>query len=108
MQEYFSWATLATYSGAILAVSLITQFIKDLGPISKIPTRVTAYVVAVLIMLAAMLFTDGFSWSGLGLTLINAVVVALAANGAHDALDERERIICLANENEEPEEEPEE
>ena len=87
MNEYFTWGYLATYGGAVLAVALITQFIKNLGFIKRIPTRVTSYVVAVVIMLAALAFTGGFSLSSGVLTLINAVIVSLASNGTYDALD---------------------
>ena len=88
MNEYLTWEFLSTYAGAILAVTLITQFIKGVGFIDKIPTRITSYFVAVIIMLAALVFTGGLSLSSGVLTLINAVVVSLAANGTHDALSE--------------------
>ena len=86
MNEYFTWELLASYTGAILAVTLITQFIKNLGFIAKIPTRVTSYVVALIIMILALVFTGNFTWGGAVLTIINSVVVSLAANGTRDAL----------------------
>ena len=88
MQEYFTWEMLATYTGAILAVSLITQFVKNIRFIRRIPTRITAYVAAVLVMIAALFFTGKLTIANVGLTIINAVIVALAANGTHDALSE--------------------
>ncbi len=102
MNEYFTWEAIATYAGAVLAVTLITQFIKGIGFIDKIPTRITAYVVAVVVMTAAMFFTGSFSWANLVLNFINAVIVALAANGAHDALAEKTNN-KLSAENEQPE-----
>ena len=42
MNEFFTWAVLLTYAGATLATSLITQLIKGLGFIDKIPTRITS------------------------------------------------------------------
>lgn len=86
MNEYFTWELLGSYTGAILAVALITQFIKNLGFIKKIPTRVTSYVVALIIMILALIFTGNFTWGGAVLTIINAVVVSLASNGTRDAL----------------------
>lgn len=88
MNEYFSWAYIATYAGAVLAVTLITQFVKGVGFIDRIPTRFTAYIIAVIVMLGAMFFTGSFSWPNFALTFVNAFIVALAANGAHDALAE--------------------
>ena len=106
MQEYFTWAQLATYTGAILAVTLITQFIKGIGFIDRIPTRITAYIVAVIIMIAALGFTGELTAANVGLTIINAVIVALAANGTHDALAEPVGVPIItdrgANEDDEP------
>ena len=46
--EFFTWAVLLTYAGATLATSLITQLIKGLGFIDKIPTRITSYAIALV------------------------------------------------------------
>ena len=86
MNEFFTWTTLATYAGATLATSLITQLIKGLGFIDKIPTRITSYAIALVVLLAATFFTGGLTLEAGALCVINAVVVSLAANGAYDAL----------------------
>lgn len=85
MNEFLTWDVLTTYSGVILAVTIITQFIKDIGFIAKIPARITAYFVATIVMMLALLFTGTFTWSAFALTFINAIFVALAANGTFDA-----------------------
>ena len=86
MNEFFTWTALATYSGATLATALFTQVLKGIGFIDKIPTRVTSYVIAVLVLLAATLFTGSFKAGNAALCLINAAVVSLASNGAFDAV----------------------
>ncbi len=86
MNEFFTWTTLATYAGATLATSLITQLIKGLGFIDKIPTRITSYAIALVVLLAATFFTGGLTLEAGALCVINAVVVSLAANGAYDAV----------------------
>lgn len=86
MNDFLTWDILTTYSGTILAVTIVTQFIKDLGFISKIPARIVAYFVSVIIMITALFFTGTFAWSAFVLTFINAIFVALAANGAYDAI----------------------
>ena len=86
MNEYSAWTTLATYAGATLATSLITQLIKGLGFIDKIPTRITRYAIALVVLLAATFFTGGLTLEAGALCVINAVVVSLAANGAYDAV----------------------
>ena len=86
MNEFFTWTTLGTYAGATLAVTLITQLIKGIGWIDRIPTRITSYVVALVVLLAASAVAGELTWATAGLNVINAVVVALAANGAFDGV----------------------
>ena len=86
MNEFFTWTTLATYAGATLATSLITQLIKGLGFIDKIPTRITSYAIALVVLLASTFFTGGLTLEAGALCVINSVVVSLAANGAYDAV----------------------
>lgn len=88
MNEFFTWATLGTYAGATLAVTLITQLVKGIGWIDRIPTRVTSYVVALVVLLAASAVARELTWATAGLCVVNAVVVALAANGAFDGVNE--------------------
>ena len=91
--EFFTWAVLLTYAGATLATSLVTQLIKGVGFIDKIPTRLTSYVIALVVLIAprggataATFFTGGLTLEAGALCVINAVVVSLAANGAYDAI----------------------
>lgn len=86
MNDFFTWANLATYSGALLATGFFTQLLKGVGFIDKIPTRLTSYVIAVIIMLAGTFFMGNFTASNAVLCLVNAVVVSLASNGAYDAV----------------------
>lgn len=84
MNDFFTWELLASYSGAILAVTIITQFVKGIGFIDRIPTRFVSYVIAVVILILAQAFTGVLTVAAAALTLINAVVVSLAANGTYD------------------------
>lgn len=85
MNDFFTWNLLGTYSGAILAATLITQFVKGVGFIDRIPTRFVSWIVAVIVLILAQLFTATLSWSSAIMTLLNAVVVSLASNGTYDA-----------------------
>lgn len=85
MNEFFTWAALGTYAGAVLFVTLVTQLIKGIGFIDRLPTRAVSYAVALLVLLAANAVTGGLTWATAGLCFVNAVVVSLAANGAFDA-----------------------
>lgn len=86
MNEFFTWNALATYSGATLATGFFTQILKGVGFIDKIPTRVTSYIVSVLVLLGATLFTQSFTVGNALLCFVNAAVVSLASNGAYDAV----------------------
>lgn len=85
MEELFTWQILATYAGATLATSLITQLLKGLPLIKKAPTRLVSYVLALLILLLSTLFTGQLTLQGGLLCFINAAVVSFASNGAFDA-----------------------
>ena len=86
MEGFFTWQTLLTYSGATLATTIITQLLKEINALDKLPSRVLSYFTAALVMTASVLATKGFAWADMAMALINAVVVALAANGAFDAV----------------------
>lgn len=85
MQDLFTWNILATYAGAVLATALVTQMLKNIPGIQKLPTRVFSYIVAFIILILAAIFTDTLSLSTVLLTLLNAALVSFASNGAFDA-----------------------
>ncbi len=81
----FTWEQLATIAGATLATLLIVQLLKlPLDKVWKIPTRIIAYVIALVVMILATHFTIGLTWSNVGLAALNSVIVALAAMGAYE------------------------
>ena len=81
----FSWEDLATIAGATMATLIIVQLLKlPLDRVWKIPTRIVAYVIALILLLLATSFTAGLTWSTGLLTAVNAVIVALAAMGAYE------------------------
>lgn len=81
----FSWEQLATISGASLATMLIVQLLKlPLDKVWKIPTRIVVFVIAAVVMLLATYFTKGLSADTSILTILNAVIAALAAMGGYE------------------------
>ena len=82
--EPFTWEYLATIAGATVATLLIVQLLKlPLDKVWKIPTRIV-YVIALIILLLATLFTGSLTVQSGVLTAVNAVIVALAAMGAYE------------------------
>ena len=84
MQEFFTWAMLGTYAGAVLATTLITQLVKEW--LKAVPTRIVSYVIALGVLLAAAAFNNSLTLADGALCLLNAVIVSLAANGGFDAV----------------------
>ena len=83
--EPFTWQQLATIAGATAAVLLIVQLLKlPIDKVWKIPTRIVVYVISLIILLLATLFTDGLTVQTGLLTAVNACIVALAAMGAYE------------------------
>ena len=81
----FTWAQLATIAGATLATLLVVQLLKlPIDKVWKIPTRIVAYVIALIVMLLATHFTVGITWNNGILAAVNAVIVALAAMGSYE------------------------
>lgn len=92
IQDYFSWSSLMTCSGATLVTTLLTQFFKDFKPFKGIPTRLFSYIIAVIVMVLAMVFGGDFSIENAAISLVNAVIVALASNGAFDAVSGNQEV----------------
>ena len=78
MNEFFTWELLATYSGACVATGILVEFLKGLLP------GLLSYLTAAAILLAAQLFTGTLTLSGGMLSLLNAILVSLAAGGGYE------------------------
>lgn len=83
--EPFTWKQLATIAGAAAMTLLIVQLLKlPIDKVWKIPTRIVVYIIALIIMILAQIFTDGLTVNTALLTVFNAVIVALSAMGAYE------------------------
>ena len=89
-EQFFTWGDLVTYGGAVMAVLIITEFTKDLPGIRRIPTRLWAYLIAlVLLVLAAVFTADELRAEDILLCFVNGVIVAMAAVGSYHAVQEQ-------------------
>ena len=87
--RFFTWGDLITYGGAVMAVLIITEFTKDLPGIRRIPTRLWAYLIAlVLLVLAAVFTAEELRAEDVLLCFVNGVLVAMAAVGSYHAVQE--------------------
>ena len=84
-ETFFTWDQLSSYAGATIAVILFVEFTKDIPGIKRIPTRVWAYIIAVVLLILSTVFTsDNITPAVILLCFINAVIVAMAAVGGYD------------------------
>lgn len=84
--ESFDWNILRSHAGAALAVALLTQITKNIPCVRRIPTQLWSYILALVTLLLALTFGPGFALSDAALTLFNAALVSLTANGGYAAL----------------------
>lgn len=85
--EFFDWAMLGTYAGAVMAVGILTQLTKGIKWIEKIPTQIWSYMLSLIVLILAQVFGAGISVDGAVLAVFNAAIVSLAANGGYEALN---------------------
>lgn len=91
--SFYTWGMLATYAGCLAATMIITQFLKPIWP-QKIATQFLSYIIAVVILILANLFIGSLTWETAGISVLNAVVIALAANGAfNDIVEMRNKVM---------------
>ena len=84
--NFFDWSYLGTFAGALAAVALITQMIKNLPGIKRVPTQLTSWILAVVVLLLAHAFGGTLDAKSAVLCLFNGAMVSLAANGGYEAL----------------------
>lgn len=84
--ELLNWSALSGSTGAALAVSALTQLTKDLPGVRRLPTQLWSYFWALITLLLALIFENGFSIEGSVLAAFNAALVSLAANGGYAAI----------------------
>ena len=90
--EMFTWEYLASAAGATAAVTVLTQFIKGVPFIEKVPTQLVSYVISLLVMFAASFFTGALTGATAALIPLNAVVVMLASNGAYETVSKKKAV----------------
>lgn len=83
--EPFSWEYLATIGGAAALTLLICQFLKvPLDHVWRIPTRLLAYLIALVIIIIATACTTGLTPSTALMAFVNAFLAALSAYGSYE------------------------
>ena len=85
MTEFITWEILSTYAGATAMTTAVVEFFKMITKDKyKIPTQIVSYIIALIVLLTAQLFTGGLTLSNGILNIFNALIVATASNGVYD------------------------
>ena len=80
MNEFVTWTTLGTYAGAVMMVTIITQFLKQ-TPLKNINTQLLAYIISVAILIGAEAF------NGSALTVQGVVLCLLSLACGYFSMD---------------------
>lgn len=83
---FFNWEYLATFAGCMVAVGILTELLKNVGFIAKIPTQLFSWVMAFVILILAQLFTGNLTVDSAVISILNAAVISLATNGGYEAI----------------------
>lgn len=88
MNEFMTLETLATFAGLVTAVALIVQFTKSLIKKKFNDAYVRVYALVVSLILTFIFAGEGYSIDGIVLTVINAVIVTIAAMGGYEIISD--------------------
>ena len=86
MVELYTWEALATSAGCCALTAALTQLLKGIGWLKRVPAQLLSYLLTVAVYFPALYFTDGLRLETGVLALLNCAVISLAANGAYDAV----------------------
>ena len=86
MNDFFTLASLLTFTGCVAGTNIVTQLLKEIKWLKGISTRFVSYFIALAVMLVANAINGTLTVEVVFLSIVNAVGVAFAANGAYDAV----------------------
>ena len=84
--EFLDWSILASHTGALTMVLVITQLTKNIGVLKKIPTQIWSYAISLMVLYPAYYFTGQLNASNAVLIIFNGMIIALSSNGGFAAL----------------------
>ena len=83
MNELVTPQTLGEYATAITLTNMLTQFVKNIPGIKRIPTQIVSVFLAYIVLVVSAYLTGKLSTDFCVLNAFNAVVVSFAANGVY-------------------------
>ena len=86
MNEFMTMEMLATFAGLVAAVALIVQFTKSVVKKRFGDASVRLYAFAIALVLTFLFAPAGTGAQGVVLTIINAILVCMAAMGSYEVI----------------------
>lgn len=86
MDNFITLDFLSTFGGMVTVVVLITEFTKELiGRLTKgLPTKYIVFLYSLLTIISYQIMSNTFDASKLFLTVVNAIVLTMTAQGAYE------------------------
>lgn len=84
MDKFFTYEMLLTYATCVTAVFGVTQFIKDLPAIKKIPTKYVSFFISLAIVIITNIAVNNFKISNILLYILSSIFISMNANGIYD------------------------
>lgn len=87
MEEFFTLDILQTYAGMVAAVTIMVQFSK--GFLKEAPdwwVRILAFTTSMVLQAFVLYVSQGITVETIGLGILNAVLITLAAIGTYEVI----------------------
>lgn len=82
--DFITMETLATFAGLVAAVSIVVQFSKSIVKKRFGDAAVRVYTFIIALILTFIFARSGTGIEGIVLTIINSIIIAIAAMGAYE------------------------
>ena len=93
MNEFLTWEMLLDYAILVIVVIAIVQFTKEIKFIKSLPTKYWSLIISFILIISANLYMGLFEWSHMMIYFINAILVSLTTNGAHNFVIDKDKKI---------------
>jgi len=84
MEQFFSWGMLLNWATFVSVIFGVTQFLKDIKYINKIPTKYMSFFIAFVILFITHIATGTFAYTDILLYFLSAIFAGMNANGIYD------------------------
>lgn len=84
MDSFLTIQDLLKYTTFISVVFTITEFIKNIKFIKKIPTKYFSFFISLVLLITFKINTHSFTIQNILLDIINSIFISLGANGIYN------------------------